>query len=191
MAEREGFEPSVRVYTYTRLAGERLRPLGHLSSCVRAGNTIEPLLAAQRGRPRFSYPVEDFELEAEPRDISAFVGRLPFRPRRYCRLQNFRLHPVPEFAIHFEIDNHSQFQQSKQKAHIDAINERLSRVPLFVWQFAGSSAPGRGRTQMPALQAYRHHSLGRIRHAPCRPGGDTSLQRRGVVPLSVAMVLAG
>ena len=30
MAEREGFEPSIGV-TYTPLAGERLRPLGHLS----------------------------------------------------------------------------------------------------------------------------------------------------------------
>ncbi len=31
MAEREGFEPSVRI-PYTRLAGECLRPLGHLST---------------------------------------------------------------------------------------------------------------------------------------------------------------
>ena len=30
-AEREGFEPSVEFYPYTRLAGVRLRPLGHLS----------------------------------------------------------------------------------------------------------------------------------------------------------------
>ena len=30
-SEREGFEPSVRCYPYTRLAGEHLRPLGHLS----------------------------------------------------------------------------------------------------------------------------------------------------------------
>ena len=30
MAEREGFEPSVGV-AYTRLAGEHLQPLGHLS----------------------------------------------------------------------------------------------------------------------------------------------------------------
>ena len=26
MAEREGFEPSIQFYPYTRLAGERLRP---------------------------------------------------------------------------------------------------------------------------------------------------------------------
>ena len=32
MAEREGFEPSVEVSPHTRLAGEHLRPLGHLSS---------------------------------------------------------------------------------------------------------------------------------------------------------------
>ena len=31
MAEREGFEPSIRDKPYTPLAGERLHPLGHLS----------------------------------------------------------------------------------------------------------------------------------------------------------------
>ena len=31
MAEREGFEPSMGVKAHTPLAGERLRPLGHLS----------------------------------------------------------------------------------------------------------------------------------------------------------------
>ena len=31
MAEKEGFEPSIRFKTYTPLAGERLQPLGHLS----------------------------------------------------------------------------------------------------------------------------------------------------------------
>ena len=31
MAEREGFEPSKRISPLTRLAGERLKPLGHLS----------------------------------------------------------------------------------------------------------------------------------------------------------------
>ncbi len=31
LAEREGFEPSIRDKTYTPLAGERLQPLGHLS----------------------------------------------------------------------------------------------------------------------------------------------------------------
>jgi hypothetical protein len=31
VAEREGFEPSVHVSTHTHLAGEHLRPLGHLS----------------------------------------------------------------------------------------------------------------------------------------------------------------
>ena len=31
MAEREGFEPSIRDKPYTPLAGERLQPLGHLS----------------------------------------------------------------------------------------------------------------------------------------------------------------
>ena len=32
MAEREGFEPSIRDKPYTPLAGERLQPLGDLSS---------------------------------------------------------------------------------------------------------------------------------------------------------------
>ena len=32
LAEREGFEPSVRISPYTRLAGVHLRPLGHLSA---------------------------------------------------------------------------------------------------------------------------------------------------------------
>lgn len=40
---------------------------------MRAGNTTEPPLAAQRGCPGFSHPVKGFELETEPRDISAFV----------------------------------------------------------------------------------------------------------------------
>ncbi len=31
MAEREGFEPSMGFKAHTPLAGERLRPLGHLS----------------------------------------------------------------------------------------------------------------------------------------------------------------
>ena len=31
MAEKEGFEPSIRYKTYTPLAGERLQPLGHFS----------------------------------------------------------------------------------------------------------------------------------------------------------------
>ncbi len=32
MAEREGFEPSMSDKTHTPLAGERLQPLGHLST---------------------------------------------------------------------------------------------------------------------------------------------------------------
>jgi hypothetical protein len=31
MVEREGFEPSMGFWAHTPLAGERLRPLGHLS----------------------------------------------------------------------------------------------------------------------------------------------------------------
>ncbi len=32
LEEREGFEPSMEFYPHTPLAGERLRPLGHLSA---------------------------------------------------------------------------------------------------------------------------------------------------------------
>lgn len=34
MAEKEGFEPSIRFWAYAPLAGECLRPLGHLSKLV-------------------------------------------------------------------------------------------------------------------------------------------------------------
>ena len=34
MAEKEGFEPSMGVKAHTPLAGERLRPLGHLSKTM-------------------------------------------------------------------------------------------------------------------------------------------------------------
>ncbi len=34
MAEREGFEPSKDVYALTPLAGERFRPLSHLSKWI-------------------------------------------------------------------------------------------------------------------------------------------------------------
>ena len=35
MAEKEGFEPSMGFKAHTPLAGERLRPLGHLSGMRR------------------------------------------------------------------------------------------------------------------------------------------------------------
>ena len=38
MAEREGFEPSIRDKPYTPLAGERLQPLGHLSFILDLAN---------------------------------------------------------------------------------------------------------------------------------------------------------
>ncbi len=34
MAEKEGFEPSIRDKPYTPLAGERLQPLGHFSISI-------------------------------------------------------------------------------------------------------------------------------------------------------------
>jgi hypothetical protein len=37
LAEREGFEPSVEVSPHTRLAGEHLQPLGHLSAGAYVG----------------------------------------------------------------------------------------------------------------------------------------------------------
>jgi hypothetical protein len=43
MAEKEGFEPSMGVKAHTPLAGERLRPLGHLSAkMVRVGGFEPP-----------------------------------------------------------------------------------------------------------------------------------------------------
>src|SRR5690625_5910301 len=41
MAEREGFEPSMEFDPHTPLAGERLRPLGHLSAVVLAFRSEE------------------------------------------------------------------------------------------------------------------------------------------------------
>ncbi len=38
MAVKEGFEPSIRDKPYTPLAGERLQPLGHLTTQVGANN---------------------------------------------------------------------------------------------------------------------------------------------------------
>ncbi len=43
MAEREGFEPSKENNPLTRLAGERLRPLGHLSVLVLFEGLIIPV----------------------------------------------------------------------------------------------------------------------------------------------------
>ena len=34
LAEKEGFEPSIRDKPYTPLAGERLQPLGHFSELI-------------------------------------------------------------------------------------------------------------------------------------------------------------
>jgi hypothetical protein len=56
LAEREGFEPSVEFLPHIRLAGVRLRPLGHLSGACRMaeGGGFEP----PWGRPRrFSRPL--------------------------------------------------------------------------------------------------------------------------------------
>ena len=47
MVEREGFEPSIRVSPDTPLAGERFRPLSHLSNKINhvRPRGIEPLTA--------------------------------------------------------------------------------------------------------------------------------------------------
>ena len=47
--EREGFEPSIRFYPYTRLAGVRLRPLGHLSRPP-IGTRCSPTLEGERSQ---------------------------------------------------------------------------------------------------------------------------------------------
>ena len=43
MAEREGFEPSIRVTPYTNFPGWRLRPLGHLSVLPKPTTTANPV----------------------------------------------------------------------------------------------------------------------------------------------------
>ncbi len=48
MAERKGFEPSIRDKPYTPLAGERLQPLGHLSAQERGGYQTSPLSAKSK-----------------------------------------------------------------------------------------------------------------------------------------------
>ncbi len=52
MAEREGFEPSRPVSQPTRLAGERLQPLGHLSARERHSISQEGAAAILRRRNR-------------------------------------------------------------------------------------------------------------------------------------------
>ena len=47
MAEREGFEPSMGFKAHTPLAGERLRPLGHLSIFDLMFNYISKQLGQQ------------------------------------------------------------------------------------------------------------------------------------------------
>ena len=46
MAVKEGFEPSIRDKPYTPLAGERLQPLGHLTTqirwCAREDSNLRP-----------------------------------------------------------------------------------------------------------------------------------------------------
>ena len=55
MAEREGFEPSVRVTPYNSLAGCHLRPLGHLSMAfcfllfLAEGRGFEPPILSDPG----------------------------------------------------------------------------------------------------------------------------------------------
>ena len=55
MAEREGFEPSVRVTPHNSLAGCHLRPLGHLSynfyklNTVAEGRGFEPPILSDPG----------------------------------------------------------------------------------------------------------------------------------------------
>ncbi len=49
MAEREGFEPSIRDKPDTPLAGERLRPLGHLSNM--ANLPLQANIKAKKNQP--------------------------------------------------------------------------------------------------------------------------------------------
>ena len=54
MAETKGFEPSIPFNGYTPLAGERLRPLGHVSAAENVGiyGAMQGLTGAIIPRPR-------------------------------------------------------------------------------------------------------------------------------------------
>ena len=56
VAEREGFEPSRPVSQPTRLAGERLQPLGHLSTRGRYSISQEGVVAILSGRSQRQAP---------------------------------------------------------------------------------------------------------------------------------------
>ncbi len=55
MAEKEGFEPSMGVKAHTPLAGERLRPLGHLS---KSGARERSRTSDRLVRSQVLYPAE-------------------------------------------------------------------------------------------------------------------------------------
>ena len=59
LAESWGFEPQIGFASYTRLAGEHLRPLGQLSKLVPEHHTAQPgksqLSHAQAGEKRVIY----------------------------------------------------------------------------------------------------------------------------------------
>ena len=79
VAEREGFEPSRELEPPTRLAGERLRPLGHLS--------IYP--HNSRGASQVSQPGNS---TAHPGSVRGQAGRHPVHSTwPYCLTPNFGL----------------------------------------------------------------------------------------------------
>ncbi len=80
MAEREGFEPSIGYKAYTPLAGERLRPLGHLSSVVRI------LMDLKNKSNTFLSFLLSFSLFAEKTARTCI-----FQPKRY---KNRRFYPI-------------------------------------------------------------------------------------------------
>jgi hypothetical protein len=57
MAEKEGFEPSMGFKAHTPLAGERLRPLGHLSVSWRTYYCLTKISQTLFRKPNFIWSV--------------------------------------------------------------------------------------------------------------------------------------
>src|SRR6266513_4818013 len=97
-AEREGFEPSIRVSTYAGLANRCLQPLGYLSGRVMKGigakNLLQPsaraapLIRIARGHS-FVIPASTRASETNHAQNSR-QNRIPYRARRCVRRRIWR-----------------------------------------------------------------------------------------------------
>ena len=92
MAEKEGFEPSMGFKAHTPLAGERLRPLGHLS--VKYGARGRSRTSDRLVRSQVLYPAElhtlhilHFKFMAEREGFEPSIGFNAYTPLAGARLQ--------------------------------------------------------------------------------------------------------